>query len=91
MKKQNELLKVNQNQKKKQNEIELAETTKRHHDLEKNNTLLSVQLQSLKFDIDQLNGAVAVMKNASEANRDKKQSINRTSVAKILSKTGYMN
>jgi len=76
---------------KKQNETELAENTKRHGDLEKNNVLLSVQLQSLKFDIDYLNGAVSVMKNASDVNKEKNKNVNRTSVAKVLNKTSYLN
>lgn len=87
LKKQCETLKETYFSKKKQMETESAEMTKRHNDLEKNNMLLSVQLQSLKFDIDYLNGAVSMMKNASDSNKDKKQNVNRTTITKVLGKT----
>jgi len=45
-------LQENYDNKKKQNELELSDAHKRQFELEKQNTLLSIQLQSLKFDID---------------------------------------
>jgi len=70
----------------------LANAHKRQFELEKQNTLLSVQLQSLKFDIDYLNGVIGTIKHNGATNKAKNRKDiinNNTAMAKSLSKDNF--